>query len=136
MCLYVKSRDPKSLKFKNGKVTCYKVIRNKNNYSSENVVETKYQCFTLVPGYNYPLGPLKSDDIIGAGAIHVYTNKKKALRKASTDCNHVVIPIICHAVNFIAKGTNEDACFKKIFISKNVHTAAKKAKYKSEIVKS
>ena len=130
MCLNVVLRNPKSLRFKNGRITLYKIVKNNNPY----YLTTPYKRCKLVTGYNYARGIISSGGVIGSGAIHVFTNKKNALYNALTYRNQVVIPVICYKKDFIAKGNNVDACFTRIFITKKVYEQARQAKYKSEIV--
>lgn len=133
MCLDIYSRSETDLnkKFKNNKVTFYKVL-----VYDEGGLITPFQKTIVKPGFFEALNPLNKNSLpycsVTSGAIHVYTNKKMALDNA---CSYeIVIPVICHKKDFLAMGTLGDACFTKVFIRKKDYEKALKAKSKYAVV--
>lgn len=127
MCLYISPR--KRLKFKNGRITLYKVVLVENNS-----LNAPYWNFEYHSGFNYPIGSLRIIlNTINGGAIHVCTSKAKASKINNSmleENKFVVIPVTCYKKDLIAEGLSSDAAFSKIFISKEVYRKALKAKTK------
>jgi len=125
MCLYITSEKIKRLKNKvvDGKITCYKMFQ-----INGNGLYTPYYRMYMTPGWNKAIGETlggyeyykddKAYNTIEGGAIHVFTNYKEAKKEAlSMGCK--LIKVTCLAKDFIAEGTESEACFTKIWISKS-----------------
>ena len=132
MCLTVISRVPKRLKFKNGRVTVYKILT-----KGDSLLESPYYGMKYCSGFTVAKGePTIFANLIYEGAIHVITSKKAAREKSRNlyFSTVVIVPVTCFKKDFIAEGTKGEACFKQVFISKSDYVKALKAKHKFALI--
>lgn len=129
MCLYVTSKTKKRLKFKNGKITLYKMLYYEDG---KDMIVTPYR-YTPVPraGYFKAVGnPYFYYEFykqsLGYGAIHVFTSRKRALRSARRYPTNIIVRVVCLEKDLIAEGEDSEAAFSKIFIPKAELDMAKK----------
>jgi len=124
MCLVVDPEKTKNFKRNNRRkeITVYKVVisyggglytpyRNTRVRPGEDLV-AEGKCYWEFVG--------NRETSIGAGAIHVFLDKEKAIFLASIDSRRYAIKCTAKAADFIAKGNDGDACFTKISIPSSV----------------
>lgn len=89
-------------------------------------LHSPYYHFKYKPGWNIAKGQLRSEFEINAGAIHVFTNEKRAKQMRYT--SFAIVPVRGYKKDFICAGSGQDACFKKIWIAKSDYQFAIKRK--------
>lgn len=127
MCLHVVSRDPNKLKWKNGKLKVYKVMRQFGNN-----LKAVYRSFTYKRGLNIAKGRISAKDTISEGAFHVCLTLNAAKYHWEPDC--VILQLTVNKKDFIALGL-EEATFTKLYISQKMYRKAINSKSEKKPIK-
>lgn len=131
MCLIIKHQDVNKLKWKNNKLIAYKICEVEDNELKGYITYHPYSYGYQETNKNYKID---YDNTIRAGVFHVCLTKKRA-RDLSTNCdNVVVIPVIVYKKDFVAVGTNNEAVFTGIHITRDIYRKAIKVKSRYELI--
>lgn len=129
MCLFVK--ETSDIKFVNGVKVFYKVLNNPKN-STELLSPYIHQVY--IPGWNYAEGnpgqhysDYYDSFIITSGCIHVFKTLKAA-RVLGCANSYRIVKVKCYKKDLISDGENDEAGFRKVWLSKATYLAALNSK--------
>lgn len=125
MCLLVPHDFKPTLKFKDGKVVCYKVVCVDESRKKKRLIGVYRSKYKYKAGWNKPKQwrvvkhtySSGSYEIHG-GCIHVYTNREEPRNIYEFSPEYAIIPVMCYEKDLVAVGTGDKAAFKKIYIGK------------------